>query len=422
MRFRFPFFYGWIIVAVAGVAMTLVYGVRHSFSIFFPSILDEFGWRRGSTALMLSLHILTYGIVAPFAGSLADRWRPKRLMLIGAVLLGSAAAVCSLAQKLWHFYLLFGVLTPTGLALCGWPLISPTLANWFAKRRGLALGIGQIGGGFSFVFGLLVEFFIHQMGWRGAFVVVGILLVVTLFPLFMFFYYFHPRDKGLNPYGVDAVDTTAAGDLKRPLRSAPDWTVHKAIRTKQLWLFVISQFFYWGIGCYLILAHQVKFAVDAGYSGMFAASIFALYGVLMVAGQLCSAVSDWVGRELTIALATVLTVAALFALLAVQDTSNPWLLYVYAVCFGFGSGLYSPTIFAGAADIFHGSRFGSINGIILVGMGVGGAIGPWVGGYIYDIRGSYDYAIVLSMVCFALSGLAFVLAAPRRAHLIRQKI
>ena len=422
MRDRLPFFYGWVIVGVAAIAMTLVYGVRHSFSIFFPSVLDEFGWQRGSTAIMLSFHILTYGLLAPFAGLLADRWRPRRMMPIGALILGTAAGCCYFAQKLWHFYLLFGVLAPVGLSLCGWPLISPTLANWFVKRRGLALGVGQVGGGFSFVFGLFVEYAIHQVGWRFAFVVVGTLLIVILLPLFVLFYYYRPRDIGLKPYGADPPAIQHAEPPHKLNQHIPDWTVHKAVRTRHLWLLVISQFFHWGIGCYLILAHQVRFAVDAGYSGMFAASIFALYGLFMVAGQLSSIVSDWIGRELTVMFATVLTIVALVALILVRDTSNPWLLYVYAFCFGYGSGLFSPTIFAGAADIFHGERFGSINGLILAGMGIGGSIGPWVGGYIFDVWGNYDYAIILSMLCFALSGIAFVLAAPRKAQLIRQAI
>ncbi|MBW1695652.1 MAG: MFS transporter [Deltaproteobacteria bacterium] len=420
MRFRMPVYYGWIIVAVSAITMTLVYGVRHSFSIFFPSILNEFGWQRGSTAIMLSIHILTYGLIAPIAGILADRWRPRRIMPTGAFIIGTAAASCYFAQKLWHFYLLFGVITPLGLALCGWPLISPTLANWFFKHRGVALGIGQVGGGFSFVFGLFVEYIINLMGWRLTFVTVGALLVVVLVPVLILFYYYHPRHKGLKPYGARIFDTQDTVDLQSMHHNIPDWTVFRAMRTHQLWFLILSQFFWWGIGCYLILAHQVRFAQDAGYSGMFAASIFALYGIMMVVGQFSSGISDWIGRELTIIFATLLTITALFALISVKDTSAPWLLYVYAICFGYGSGLYSPTIFAGAADIFHGERFGSINGMILMGMGIGGAIGPWIGGYIYDIRGSYDYAIILSMVCFALSGVTFVLAAPSRAYKIRQ--
>jgi sugar phosphate permease len=67
------FFYGWVIVGVAGIGMVLVYGIRQSFAVFFPPILEEFGWSRGSTAFMLSLNLLFYGFAAPFVGNLADR-------------------------------------------------------------------------------------------------------------------------------------------------------------------------------------------------------------------------------------------------------------------------------------------------------------------------------------------------------------
>ena len=108
---RPPFFYGWVIVGIAVVGMTLVMGIRHSFAVFFPSILDEFGWDRGSTAIMLSLNLLIYGLMAPVAGSLGDRWRPRRVMLIGIAILGIATASCAFSHELWHFYLLWTNLT-----------------------------------------------------------------------------------------------------------------------------------------------------------------------------------------------------------------------------------------------------------------------------------------------------------------------
>jgi len=184
---------------------------------------------------------------------------------------------------------------------------------------------------------------------------------------------------------------------------------------------VASQSLYWGIGCYLILAHQVKFAMDVGYSSVFAASIFALFGVFMALGQISAAISDWIGREKTIALAVILTTGAMVALVSVKDISQPWLLYVYAVCFGFGVGLWSPTIFAGMADIFHGRHYGAIAGLLLTGMGIGGVLGPWLGGYIYDISGSYISAFIFVIVCFGLSGIAFWIAAPRNAAKLRAK-
>jgi MFS family permease len=174
-------------------------------------------------------------------------------------------------------------------------------------------------------------------------------------------------------------------------------------------------FLFWGIAAYLVLAHQVKFSIDVGYSSLFSASVFALFGIFMVAGQFSSSISDWIGRETTVILATILSIGALMALIMSKDTSKPWLLYLYATGFGYGAGLYSPTIFAGMADIFHGKNFGPIAGSLLTGMGIGGAIGPWVGGYLYDISGSYNIAFISCMVCLFLACIAFWIAAPRKA-------
>ena len=420
---RPPFFYGWVIVGIAVLSMTLIYGIRHSFAVFFPSILDEFEWSRGSTAIMLSLNLLVYGFVAPVAGSLGDRWKPKRIMPIGITILSLATAGCAFAHEPWHFYLLFGILMPIGTAFSGWPLLTPALTNWFTKRRGLALGLGQMGGGLSFAYSMFTEFSISRLGWRYAYFALAGTLVALVLPLYFFFHY-RPEDKGLRAYGTAELSTTKGSTPEVAADKNPvprDWTLGQAMRTYQLWLLVLSNFFSWGIGNYLVLTHQVKFVEDAGYSSMFSASILALFGIFMVAGQFSSSISDWFGREKTATLAAILSIGALVALVSVRDTSQPWLLYLYATCFGYGAGLYSPTSFAGMADIFHGRHFGAIAGLLLTGMGIGGVIGPWLGGYIYDISGSYSSAFILCMVCFGLACMTFWIAAPRKAARIRTK-
>jgi len=110
---------------------------------------------------------------------------------------------------------------------------------------------------------------------------------------------------------------------------------------------------------------------------------------------------------------------ALVALISVRDNSHPWLLYVYSLCFGLGGGLFTPTIFAGAADIFAGRYFGAVSGLVLTGMGVGAVFGPWLGGYIYDVAGTYLPAFILCIVCIALSCLTFWIAAPRKGITIK---
>ena len=411
-------FYGWVIVGLSVVSMMLIYGIRHSFSVFFAPILSEFGWSRGSISIMLSLNIFFYGFLAPVAGILVERWDARRILPLGIIVLGLATASCAFAQRLSHFYLLFGVLVPLGTAFCGWPIFGPALMQWFEKKRGLVMGLGQMGGGASFVYSIFIEFNILHFGWRNTFLIIAGTLVFLLLPLHYFFFYYRPQDKGLKPYGADQEfpprkeKGKRSGAVLPPIR---EWTLRAILSTHQLWLLVLSYALFWGIGGYMVLAHQVKFAEDAGYSSLFSVSIFALYGITLVLGQISGFLSDWMGREKACTLASVLSMAALLALIMVRDTSRPWLLYVYSICFGFGTGLFTPSIFAGLADIFFGRYFGVVAGLLLTGMGVGGILGPWLGGFLFDITGTYTSAFILSIIAMALACICLWIAAPRKA-------
>jgi len=414
------FFYGWYLVGITIFSMMLVYGVRNSFSVLFSPILDDFGWFRGSTAIMLSLNILIYGLSAPLAGLLVDRWKPRAVAILGILILTLATALCYFASELWHFYLLFGVLAPIGTSFCGSPILSPSLMNWFGKRRGLAISLGQIGGGLSFAYGMLVDAVVSQWGWRPSFLVTATIVLAVLLPIYLLFFYYRPEDRGMKAYRAD--EPSAAEVATNVVSTAYDWTLRTALRTYNLWFLVLSQFCYWGVGNYLVLAHQIKFAEDAGYSSTLATSVFALFGISSIFGQICASISDSIGREKTVTVAVVLAIGALVALISVKDTSQPWLLYVYAVCSGFATGIFSPSIFAGIGDIFHGRNIGTITALLLFGTGSGGAIGPWLGGYIYDVTKSYNIAFIISMAAFAVAGISFWIAAPRNAEKIRAKM
>ena len=148
---------------------------------------------------------------------------------------------------------------------------------------------------------------------------------------------------------------------------------------------------FWGTGCYLILAHQVKFAIDAGYSSTIAASTTAAFGIFMVIGQASSFISDVIGREATIFVASVCTGVATVILMFLGPGSGVVPLYTFSVLFGIGAGLFAVCVFVGVADIFDGRHFGLFCGIVTAGMGFGGAFGPWLGGVLFDISGTYRY-------------------------------
>jgi sugar phosphate permease len=248
----FKVFYGWYIVGICIISMTLIYGIRHSFAIFFSPILDEFGWSRGDIAMMLSLNIFVYGFLAPFAGALADRWRPRILIPGGILILGLATAGCAFAERLWHFYVLFGFLMSLGTAFSGWPIFAPALVNWFAERRGLVLGLGQMGGGLSFVYSLFVDFAIRHFGWRHAFLALAGLLVVTLLPLLVLLFFYRPEEAGMKPYGGDDLqggkaavpNARKAANLGPPLQGK----LKEVLRTPRLWFWSPLMPFIGGLG------------------------------------------------------------------------------------------------------------------------------------------------------------------------------
>lgn len=397
--------------------MIVTYGVRHSFSVFFPPILEEFGWSRGSTALMFSLNILVYGLMAPIAGSVSDCWNPRRIMPLGGLLLALATAGCALASELWQFYIIFGILVPIGTAFTGWPFFAPALANWFALKRGMAMGLGLAGIGLSFAIGTLMDHVISLVTWRWAFVVLAGMVAGIVIPLVVLFFYSRPEHKGLLPYGVRSNPSAGRLAEKAPAQSsiAPaSPTLSQALRSYRLWMLYLSLMLYWGIATYMVMAHQVRFAEDMGYSSTFAASVFGFSGVFVGLGMSSGFLADRLGREWAFTISTVFSMGSMVILLSVQDNSQPWLLYIYALLFGLGTGLVTPVIAVGTADIFYGRHYGAIYGVVITGMGVGGAIGPWLGGAIFDHYGSYFIAFIVGIAAYGLACVCFWIAAPRK--------
>jgi sugar phosphate permease len=412
-------FYGWYIVVICIISMILIYGIRHSFAVFFSPILNEFGWSRGDIAMMLSLNILVYGFLAPVAGALADRWRSRVLIPGGILILGLATAGCAFANRLWHFYFFFGFLMSIGTALSGWPIFAPALVNWFAKRRGLVLGLGQMGGGLSFVYSIFVELTIRHLGWRHAFLALAAILVASLLPVLLLFFHYRPQERKMQAYGTEdfppGKEIGPSGKKRVNLGPPLEGGLKEILKTPQLWFLVTSYALYWGIAGYLVMAHQVRFLQDKGFSSAFSASIFALLGIMIFLGQLSAFLSDWLGREKTHTLAACLSIGGLFALLFVRGTSQTCLLYAFAVLFGFGGGLATPVTYAASADIFHGKHFGTVGGLLLGGMGVGSVLGPWLGGYLFDISGSYTIAFIFCIISLVFSCLFLWISAPRKA-------
>ncbi len=408
----------WAVAAIAAISMFVIYGVRHSFGAFFPSILNDYGWTRGSTALMFSINVLLYGILAPIAGSLVDRWRPKLMMFLGILIIGISTAACALANELWQFYLLFGILLSLGTTFSGGPIMIPVVARWFTRRRGAAIGIVIAGGALSFSMVTYAEYLISVFDWRLAFALLAGTAIGICVPLVLLFFRGPSKQPEIPSVAKEEISITAREKPRGTValsRNYGDLPLMQILRDHRLWLIALSYMLYMGIANYLIVAHQVVFFLDLGYDSLFAASIAGAVGILAALGALSGFLSDRIGREKIFTICCLLSIISLLILLSLKDASNPWALYIFVVSFGFPMGLFSPALIAGAADIFYGKHFGTVNGILFMGFGLGGAIGPWLGGYIFDVTDSYSLAFIICIVAYTIACISFWIAAPHRA-------
>ena len=171
-----------------------------------------------------------------------------------------------------------------------------------------------------------------------------------------------------------------------------------------------------------IVTHQVRFAVDIGFSEMLAASAFGIYGIANVVGHACGFVSDRLGRELTYTVAATGAILAVLTLLQVKEPSQLWMLYLYCILFGLGMGLVAVNTYAALADLFYGKHLGSITGLAITNLGIGFSIGPWLAGCIYDATGTYSLAFIIAIVAIGVSCFWFWVAAPRKVRLVSGRV
>ncbi len=399
----------------------LGYAIRNSFSVFYPAIVEEFGWGRGSTALMFSITIIIYGLVAPVAGGLIDRFGPRLILPVGACIMGGGLALCSLATAQWQFYLFYGVVVASGLSLAGWTPIIATISNWFVKQRGLAFGILSAAFGASLISVYIAQFLILSFGWQTAYVIIGLFATVVIVPLCLLFLRGSPLEKGLlldgvpetspEPQALNEPQITASLEVKW---AGTTWTLARALKTYHFWLLFLVGFCALGFAQQIAIAHQVYFFRDVGYEPMVAAAIYSVFGAAFVAGTLCSSFSDRLGREKVFIPSCLLSAGAVSLLFLIKDTSQPWMPFLFAVCFGLGLGTSVPVFYATVADLFHGKNFGSIQGTLTLGFCLGGAISPWLAGFLHDKTDSYFITFLIILSSLVVSAVLMWLVAPRK--------
>jgi MFS family permease len=411
---RPPFFYGWIVVSISFLTLAVGGSTNGSFSIFYLAILKEFDWTRADTAVAFSLSMLVFSACGPLVGWLFDRFGTRRIMPFGVIVLTIGVLSSSFISSLWHLYICYGILMAAGVTHIGFIPNVIIISNWFFRHRALALGVAQSGRGVGTLILIpLIQYAIQTVGWRNAYLLLGGLVFIVLFPLLTIFQRSSPREKGLTQLGDPDALPKGAGMQKR--YGGP--SLPEAIHSYRFWTVGLISIIR-GAGFSGLFVHAFVYMDDMGYPTILAATILGLAAIFRSGGGIVGGFfSDRFGRESTFTVFSVLTFAGTLVLIF-SSAELPILIYAFAILYGLGSGGESTIYSTLQADIFQGKNFGLIFGVLQTATGIGAAFGPWLTGLIYDTLGTYLPAFQGMLAIHVISVIGIWIVAPRKVRFI----
>ena len=402
------FFYGYIILALCFANMVVMRGVNGAFGVYYIALLEEFSWSRSDGATIASANFVVYAIAAPVVGLAFDRLGPRLLMPLGAFLVGIGLILSSFASSLWGLYFSYGIVTALGQGALSFVGHNALISFWFVRKRATAIGIASMGQGLgALVMVPSTQLLIDHLGWRWAYILTGSVMLFFLAPANALLQRRSPQDVGQFPDGDSAPSTQAGiGRHSNANGASRDWTLGEAVRSFPFWCITVGHLAL-GTALFLINTHVIAHFVVVGYEKLAASFYFGLMGFIRIGATVVwGTLSDRIGRNKTYGVATFVTALGVGCMVAMTVVAPLWLVYLTIVLYGIGHSAGNPTYGAVISDIFSGHKIGVIFGFLEISFGFGSAFGSWIGGYLFDVTGSYAWAFVLCLICFVISGLA----------------
>ncbi len=388
-------FYGYTVIAVSVFILIVMHGVGNTYGIFFKSLQNEFAADRTTIAGASSLAFFLEGLFAVFLGRLADRFGPMKVLTACGLVFGFGYFLMSRVGTVWQLYLFYGVVVGMGISSGNVVLLS-TAARWFVKRRGLMSSVVKVGTGAGmFIAPLVASWLISDYGWRNAYLILGIVGMVSIvIPAQLLRR--DPAQMGLQPYGMSNTSEASSG-----FATTVQLTLKEVLRTRQFWTVCIAYFAAW-YATGSIMIHIVAYAIDGGISAGRAATIVSTIGAISIPGRLVMGGSgDRIGNKRALFLCFVILIIALSWL---QLARSLWMLYLFAIVYGFAHGGFFAVISPLVAELFGTLSIGVNLGMLQFLGGIGGTIGPLVAGRIFDVTHSYQLAFLI-LIMVSVGGL-----------------
>jgi sugar phosphate permease len=402
------FHYAWIVVAVTFLTLLTTAGIRSTPGVLIVPLEHEFGWSRATISVAVSVNLLLYGLMGPFAAAFFDRIGIRRTMSIALLLLALGVGVTVFMTKPWHMIVIWGGLVGCGAGMTAYSLSATVVSRWFRKSQGTVMGVltassatGQL------LFLPLLASLAHHRGWRAAALTMAGMALVTL-PLVLLFMRNSPKAAGVLPFGVTGEDEAPAAATAQggnPFHAALAG-LQRGFRSTDFWL-LAGSFFVCGASTNgLIGTHLIPACVDHGIPEVRAAGLLALMGILDLFG---TTLSGWLSDRFNCRylLFCYYGLRGLSLIGLPHALSGPeWGLSAFAIFYGLDWIATVPPTVRLTADAFGRENVGVMFGWIFASHQVGAALAATFAGSVRTYLGDYMLAFILSgVICILAAGL-----------------
>jgi len=394
-------FYGWVITAASIVVLAAGIGMYSSTNgLFVIPVCETLGISRGQYSVHRTLITIVSAFAMPFYGKLIRRLGVRNMLLIGSAALGIVTGCYSMAQSIWHLYLL-AALNGIFVNAISFMVIGMLISEWFVGRRGFATGLAFSGSGLGGALSIpAVNRVIELYGWRAAYVFIGALGLIILVPVILALIKNNPQMAGLSPYELTDREKSRIRSAGAPERDLP---LGAALKTGRFWLLAVA-FFLISCLCNVTIAHSAPFLQDTGYTAAAASAAVSFYMASLSAGKiLLGFVYDrfgvMSGNAVIAACCLVFPVAALLA----HIPALPW---IYAMTAGIASSGFSVPVPILIIKYFGARDYPMIFSAMTMVTTAGSAVSVPAMGAVYDYAGSYQpawFALLAFSVIIAIS-------------------
>ena len=414
--------YAWIILLLVFIALLSSQGVRLSFGAFITPWEEEFSASRSVISLVAFISYIVFAISQPYVGKLVDTYGIRTIFTVSSLIIGISMILTFFVTAPWQLMILYGIIASIGFGGSSNVVGSIAIANWFTKKKGLALGLMSAGTAAGQLLVVPLSLLLNeQFGWNTTVLILGAFLTFIIAPLVYIFIRTYPTQKGIRAYGD--TETLVADHSSQTKSHKQVLSIFQLLKKKEF-LFLMFPFFVCGVTTTgLMDTHLIPFAQYCGFSPTLTGTAVSLLAGFNILGTVLSGylADRWSSKYILTFLYGFRAITIVLLLVIVNNVSlfgfvisQSHLLILFAISFGVVSfATVAPTIKL-ATDYFKELSAGAVIGWLFLSHQVGSALGSLIPGVLFELTGGYDISFIASILLLIIaSGMCMLLPSSK---------